>query len=288
MNQLSKTILPFPSPVLFRSVALLLLLVAWVGLFAQSAIPAQTDKLVNDFGGMLTAGEERQLTAKLNQYARETSTQVAVVTEASLNGNTAFDRSLDIAHGWGIGGSAENDNGVLVYIARDDRRIQIQTGYGAEGFLPDALAKRIIDQVMTPAFRQGQIYRGIDEATTNIMQLGKGEYTADDIPQQSSEGLPPIAVFILILLVFFAINYFNRHNDDDDDDGGYWRNGPYDMDDPHRKVRRRRRSSGGWIFLPGGGGFGGGGGGGFGGGGGGGFGGFGGGGFGGGGAGGGW
>lgn len=272
----------------YRIFSLVLLL--WVGgsLVAQNPIPQSTNQLVNDFGGMLSANEEARLTAKLNQYAKETSTQIAIVTEASLQGSSAFDRSIEIAQGWQIGGSDENDNGVLVYIARDDRRIQIQTGYGAEGFLTDALAKRIIDQIITPAFRQGQIFRGLDEATGAIMQLGKGEYSAEDLPTRQSEGLPPMVIFLIILLIFFAISYFNRNHDDDDDDGGYWRNGPYDMDSPQRKVKRRRRRSGGWIFLPGGGGGGfGGGGGGFGGGGGG-FGGFGGGDFGGGGAGGGW
>jgi len=221
---------------------------------------------VNDYAGMMSRSEQDRLRTKLTQYALETSTQIAVVTETSLQGETAFDRGLAIAHGWGVGGSSENDNGVMVYIAKNERRIQILTGYGAEGFLPDILAKRIIENIMKPAFRQGKVYLGIDQATTTIMDLGKGEYTADQVPAGGG----------------------GEHNDDDDDDGGYWRNGPYDMDDPDRKVRRRRRRGGGFIIFPGGGGGGfGGGGGGFGGGGGG-FGGFGGGGFGGGGAGGGW
>jgi len=245
---------------------------------------------VNDYAGMMSRSEQDRLRTKLTQYALETSTQIAVVTETSLQGETAFDRGLAIAHGWGVGGSSENDNGVMVYIAKNERRIQILTGYGAEGFLPDILAKRIIENIMKPAFRQGKVYLGIDQATTTIMDLGKGEYTADQVPAGGGgDGIPPIVIMGLILLVFILISHYgNQHNDDDDDDGGYWRNGPYDMDDPDRKVRRRRRRGGGFIIFPGGGGGGfGGGGGGFGGGGGG-FGGFGGGGFGGGGAGGGW
>lgn len=236
----------------------------------------------------MSRGEQAQLRQKLVQYARETSTQIAVVTEPSLQGETAFDRGLAIAHGWGIGGSEEKDNGVLIYIARDDRKIQILTGYGAEGFLPDILAKRIIEQDIKPAFRQGKIYAGLDRATSTVMKLGKGEYQADDIPSGSGGGgIPPMLIILVTIVVFYLISRNNNHHDDDDDDGGYWRNGPYDMDDHDRKVRRRRRG-GGWIFFPGGGGFGGGGGGGGFGGGGGGFGGFGGGGFGGGGAGGDW
>ncbi|MTB52710.1 TPM domain-containing protein [Lewinella sp. W8] len=259
-----------------------LLLGSSVDGWSQRPIPPNPNDLVSDYAGMMNQGEQRALRQKLEQYARETSTQIAVVTENSLQGETAFDRSLAIAHGWGIGGSEQKDNGVLVYIARNERKIQIQTGYGAEGFLPDVLAKRIIDGIMTPAFRQGNIYGGINDATNAIMQLGQGEYTADDLPQ-SGGGLPPIVVLGIILLIFIVLSrYSDQSNDDDDDDGGYWRNGPYDMDD--RPRRRRRRRGGGFVIFPGGGG----GGGGFGGGGGGGFGGFGGGGFGGGGAGGGW
>ncbi|MEL7161882.1 MAG: TPM domain-containing protein [Bacteroidota bacterium] len=209
---------------------------------SQRDVPAKTNDLVNDYAGMMNRGEQQRLRQKLEQYARETSTQIAVVTEPSLNGNTAYDRALAIAEGWGIGGSAQKDNGVLFYVSRDDRRIQILTGYGAEGFLPDVLAKRIIDQIMTPAFRQGRIYVGIDEATTAVMQLGKGEYTADDVPAGGGGGLPPVVILGLILLVFILINYFGNNHDDDDEDGGYWRNGPYDMDDPHRRMRRRRQA----------------------------------------------
>jgi len=274
---------------------LLLTVLVSLQLAAQPPIPPKSNDLVNDYAGMMTRGEQNQLRNKLTQYALETSTQIAVVTETSLNGETAFDRGLAIAHGWGVGGSAQNDNGIMVYIAKNERRIQILTGYGAEGFLPDILAKRIIENIMKPAFRQSKVYLGIDKATSTIMDLGKGEYTADEVPASGGDGIPPIVIIGLIIVVFILISYYgNRHNDDDDDDGGYWRNGPYDMDDSNQKVRRRRRGGGGFIIFPGfGGGFGGGGGGGGGGfggggGGGGGFGGIGGGGFGGGGAGGEW
>lgn len=269
-----------------------LLLFSFV-LSAQRPIPAKTNDLVNDYAGMMSRGEQDQLRRKLVQYSLETSTQIAVVTEPSLQGEAAFDRALAIAHGWGVGGSSKKDNGVMIYVSRDDRKIQILTGYGAEGFLPDILAKRIIDQDIKPAFREGKIYVGLNRATDTVMKLGKGEYTADDVQSQpvGSIGISPFFIFVIVILVFFLISYYNNRHDDDDDDGGYWRNGPYDMDDePGRQVRRRRRrGGGGWVIFPGGfGGGGGGGGGGFGGGGGGGFGGFGGGGFGGGGAGGDW
>ncbi len=272
-----------------------LLLLAAAGLSGQNPIPPKKEFLVQDLAHIMTDQQAIQLGEKLKRVALETSTQIVVLTEASLNGEDAFDRSIRIAQEWGIGGTAAKDNGVLIYVARDDRAIRIQTGYGAEGFLPDAIAKRIIDQQITPAFKQGNYYEGLDRATDAIVQFGKGEYTNDG-GGNGSGGFPaPVAIFLFIFIAYMIYSaYRRRNNDDDDDDGGYWRGGKYDMDDGHPRRRRRRGGGlGGMIFFPGGfgGGGGGGGGGGFGRGGGfggGGFGGFGGGGFGGGGAGGSW
>ncbi|MEM6396816.1 MAG: TPM domain-containing protein [Bacteroidota bacterium] len=263
-------------------ILVLLLLITSVGLAAQSPIPRAQNKLVYDLAGMLDRGQVQALESKLVSYSRETSTQIAVVLESSLNGEDAFDRSLAIAEGWGIGGNDNKDNGVLLYVAKNDRQIRIQTGYGTEGFLPDIQAKRIIDNIIAPAFRQGNFYGGIDGAVQRIMDLGTGEYTAEE---DTGGSMPfPVVLFLLVIGLFFisAIISASQRDDDDDDDGGYWRGGRYDMDDYGRGRGRRRR--GGWVIMPGG--FGGGGGGSFGGGGG--FGGFGGGGFGGGGAGGSW
>jgi uncharacterized protein len=242
---------------------------------AQKAVPPKPFQLVNDYVGALSGPEKRALEQKLVAYNDSTSTQIAIVIDDSLNGEDAFDYSYRLAQAWGIG-QGDDNNGVLIYIALTDRQLRIQTGYGAEGFLPDALAKRIIDQIIAPAFRQQQYYQGLNKATDAIIQLAAGEYIADNSDRGGQSGGSPLFLFLMILFLFvFFMN--NRGGGDDDDDGGYYRGGRYN-----------RRRGGGWIILPGGG-FGGGGGsiggGGFGGGG---FGGFGGGSFGGGGAGGSW
>lgn len=248
-------------------------------------IPAQTNRLVNDYVNLLSAGEQQQLERKLVAYDDSTSTQIAIVVERSLEGEDIFDYSYRLAEAWGIGRDGK-DNGILIYIALEDRKLYIQTGYGTEGFLTDAMASRIIDQIITPAFRRAAYYQGLDEATTIIMQLGSGEY--ENLERQKSDsGLEALFIlFLIILVVIVLANILNRGDDWDDwdDDGGYHGRGKYDYDQ-YGRPRRRRGRSGGWIFLPGGGGSSGGG---WTGGGGGGFGGFGGGGFGGGGAGGSW
>ncbi len=258
------------------------LLLLTIGLFAQKQIPNRTSNAVNDFAGLLSVNEQRSLEQKLRQYQRETSTAIVIVAENSLQGEDEFDYSNRLAQAWGIG-TGENDNGILIYIAKQERRIRIQTGYGAEGFLPDAMAKRIIDNIITPYFRQGNYYGGLDRATSAIMDLGRGEYDNDEYndKRKAQGGSSAMYIFIFLIIMIIIFSMIGGGDDDDDDDGGYYRGGRYD--DHHR---RRRRRGGGFIIFPGGGfGGGGGGGGGFGGGG---FGGFGGGGFGGGGAGGGW
>ena len=255
-------------------VLLFLSLFSFVVLQAKEPPPRPSPpRLVNDYTGTLAPGETAALERKLVAYNDSSSTQIAIVMERSTEGDDIFDYSLRLASAWGVGQKGK-DNGILIYIALQDRKLYIQTGYGAEGFLPDVLAKRVIENVIKPAFREGRYYAGLDEATDIIMKLGSGEYTADQV-QGASEGFPWGAVImILMILIFLSWIFQSRgpHRNDDDDDGGYWRGGRYDT-----------RPRGGWTVFPGGGG-----GGWSGGGGGGGFGGFGGGSFGGGGAGGGW
>ena len=223
---------------------------------AQKSVPAQPNRLVNDLAGMLTENEERALEAKLRRYNTETSTQIAILTEESLEGDDLFDYSFRVAESWGIGRDGK-DNGILIFVAEQDRKLYIHTGYGAEGFLPDAMARRIIENIIKPSFRVGKFYEGFDQATTVIMDLGRGEYTAEEWENQTSEGGIPIFLILIVIIIILVI-ISNNNND-----GGYYRGGRYDMD-----RRMRRRGGGGWIFLPPGGGGGwsdGGGGGGFGG-----------------------
>ena len=246
----------------------------------EAPLPPRPNTLVNDYAGVLAPGNEAALERKLVAYDDSTGTQIAIVIERYLESGDAFTRSLEIAESWGVGG-AEDDNGILVYVAVDNRKVFIQTGYGAEGYVTDILANRIIEQVIAPNFRAGNYYAGLDKATTIMTELLSGQYQADPNRRVGQGGMSPLTVIMLLFLIILVIRWLSqRGGGGDDEDGGYHRGGRY------RGPRGRR--GGGWVILPGGG-FGGGGfgGGGFGGGGGG-FGGFGGGGFGGGGAGGSW
>ncbi len=224
-------------------------------------VPKKPVQLVNDYANVLSAAQVNELEQRLVKYDNETSTQIAVVTIQSLEGDDLFDYSQRLAESWGIGGGA-NDNGVLLLISIADRKIRIHTGYGAEGALPDAISKRIIENEIKPSFKAGDYYSGLSAGTNAMMQALAGEYTAE--PKEKKRSFPfGILIFIGIFILYSIFGRRRSYT-------GYGNSG--------------RRFYGG-PFI--GGGFGGGSGG-FGGGGGGGFGGFGGGGFGGGGASGGW
>lgn len=266
----------------------LLLLLPSLGLFGQQPIPKKDDRhLVIDNAHLLSRAEAQRLDQKLIEYAKSSTVQVVVYTTKSLNGESASEFATRLGHEWKVG-DAEKDNGVIVFVSKDDRKIQIQTGYGSEIFLPDAIAKRIVDNILTPAFKKGQFFAGLNRATDAIMELGDPNYKPGKkkrnfniVTEKDEGGIPGIVIVIGVILLFILLSRLNNGGGKGGD-GGYNRDGRYD-------YPGRRRRGGGWIFFPGGG-FGGGGGsggGGFGDGGGG-FGGFGGGDFGGGGAGGSW
>ncbi len=256
MTFLSKTI----KPLLLTGALLLSAL-----LVAQPEIPTLSgDRLVYDLANMLGDTEERALNQSLVSYDDTTSTQIAVVTIETLDGYEVSDYAIRLGEKNGIG-RAGKDNGALVLVAEAERKISIQVGYGLEPVITDGLAGEIIRNYMEPAFKKQDYFGGLSAATSVMMKLASGEFTADDV-KSDDDGFNPVALFPLLIIFFILFGFFRRRGRyaEDFTGRGYHRTGPI------------------WW----GGGFGGGGGGSFGGGGG--FGGFGGGSFGGGGASGGW
>ena len=111
--------------------------------FALNDLPPN-DGFVTDTAHILSTEEEQALEKRLLDYSNATSNQIAVVTIPSLNGDSLEELSLRIARTWGIG-SAKHDNGILLLIAYEDRKVRIEVGYGLEGAVPDLLAKAIIE-----------------------------------------------------------------------------------------------------------------------------------------------
>ena len=239
-------------------------LVGVIALVGIAAVRAQTfeppprpSTLVNDYANLLSPTERATLERKLVAYNDSTSTQIAVAIFEDLGGADPGDAATAIGRAWGVGQEGA-DNGVVLLVSVDDRKLFIATGFGMEAVLPDAIAGRIIRNIIAPRFREGRYFAGLDEATNAIIDAAAGEFDAIDDADDDSDSFWPVLLFIAFLFIVLII-LANA-----DGKGGGGARGP-------------------WIVTTGGGGFSGGG---FSGGGG--FGGFGGGSFGGGGAGGGW
>ncbi len=169
----------------------------------------KSDTSVYDDAGLLSVSEKSYLEQKLINYADSTSTQIVVYTVTSLDGKNINLFAAEWAHKWGIG-QADKDNGVLFLIAKDDRKMAIQVGYGLEHLLTDAMSRRIIEMVISPYFKQGDYYSGIDVGTTSMMEVLSGEYQNDETNKGSP--LSFILFFILFIIVIIILSKANKNS----------------------------------------------------------------------------
>lgn len=241
--------------------------------------PMNPPRLVNDYVKLLSDNEYQMLESKLRKYNDTTSTQISIAIIPTVGNDDIAFYTTELAQQWGVGQKG-NENGILILVAFNDRKVQIATGYGMEPTVTDAAAKRIIENYIKPNFRQEKYFQGLDQATSIIMSLAAGEFKAPPSEQAPGGGGGAfILIMILLFLVVFPI--LSRRSMKKSHMGSK----PVDLLTAMILMGGMKGRKGGGFgdFTGGRGGFGG-----FGGGGGGGFGGFGGGGFGGGGAGGSW
>lgn len=219
-------------------------------------------RLVNDFTQTLSSSEIAQLESKLVAYNDSTSTQIAIVIIKSVGQYDISDYAFQLGEKWGIGGS--KDNGILILAAMGDRDVFIATGYGLEGAVPDALAKRIVTNMIIPNFKQEQYYQGLEQATDMIIKLASGEYTAEEVAQDGNGGGALMLLFIFIFF-FVILPLLRNRNDNNNHMGG--KGGGVDFLTTIMLANLLRGGNGGKFgdFSSGRGSFGGGGGGGFGG-----------------------
>jgi uncharacterized protein len=239
-------------------------------------IPERPDppRLVNDFAGVLDAGQAAQLEEQLAAYARQTTTQIVILTVPTLDGTDIADYAFQVGEKWGIGQKGK-DNGVIIVFkpktAEESGRVFVAVGYGLESVIPDAVANRlIVENEMIPRFKEGDIYGGLANASRVIMGLASKEFT----PQQYQEkvagngggGLPFV---VILIIIFFIISIFRgrRRYYTGGSNLPFWLLLGSMMGSGHRSGSWGGFSGGGGGFGGGGGGFGGFGGGSFGGGG---------------------
>lgn len=167
----------------------------------DDAVPV-LKRYATDLSGTLSKDELAQLESRLEEFDRSTSTQIVVLMVPSMGEGSLEEVALRVAEKNGIGRKGKS-NGVLLFIAKSERKIRIETGYGLEGPLPDALAGTIIRREIVPHFRQGDYFGGISAGAEAIMAATKNEYTADERKdqRQGKNVLPVIVVAILIIVL---------------------------------------------------------------------------------------
>jgi uncharacterized protein len=211
--------------------------------FGQLKVPELWSGHVHDEAHILSEGLVAQLEQRLKTHEDSTSNQIAVLIIPSLEGEVMEEYTLRVAETWKLG-TKNNDNGVLLFIAIDDKKVRIEVGEGLEGALTDATSNQIIRNEIAPHFRQGDYDGGVAAAVDGIISAIKGEYHAeaqrDTNPKR--RGFPFLSILGIILFIII-VSLRNRGGR-----GGGWSSGT------------------GWYgggFGGGGGGWGGGGGGGF-------------------------
>ncbi len=160
-----------------RSLCLITLILC-MPFFAHAYVsPGAPTGHVNDFAQILTVEQRQELEARLTTYTQQTTHEIAVVTIPALTDETIETYAEKLFQEWGIG-KTKQDNGVLLLISRDDRKLRIEVGYGLEPELTDAESSSIIRNIITPEFQKGNYYSGISNGVTKMTEAINADLSA--------------------------------------------------------------------------------------------------------------
>lgn len=193
----------------FKPAAVLSLLLA-LSLGAVAFEVPELKTRVTDLSGTLTSNEKTSLEARLQELETTDSTQIAVLIIPSLEGESLESYSIRVVEAWKLGQKGK-DNGALLLIALNDRKVRIEAGYGLEQVLTDLKSGRIIRNEITPRFKAGDYYGGIDAGITAIIQTVHGTYKGNPESEKGRSGsgnafLPLIFIFIPLLWILSKIS----------------------------------------------------------------------------------
>ncbi len=179
---------------------------------AQFVIPPKLgkkseQKAVYDGAQIFTSSQRVSLEKKLIDYADSTSTQIVIATVNDLNGDDISMVGAKWAQEWGVG-QAEKDNGIFILLSKNDREVDINTGYGIEYILTDRMAERIINRVMIPKFKENKYYQGLDQEADAIFQVLKGEYEET----RNFDGVSMQQILIILFIFFIVMLILRRRN----------------------------------------------------------------------------
>ncbi len=180
-------------------VSFFLLFIFAGGVLALEVPPATG--YVNDRAGLLTETTELKLEQFLREFEQSDSTQIVVLTTPSLDGEVLEEYALEVLTTWGVGQKSK-DNGALLLLAKQEREIRIEVGYGLEGRLTDLLAGRIIDNEISPRLKQGDFDGGVIAGVLAMAEAVRGEYQGTGRSGKKKQRTSPFG--FIIMFFFFA------------------------------------------------------------------------------------
>ncbi len=188
----------------------------WLGAaglaWAQQPIPSFS-AFVTDLTNTLTPQQHRSIEQELRAFEQRKGSQIAVLLVATTEPETIEEYALRVAEAWKLGRQGVDD-GALLLVATEDRELRIEVGYGLEGVIPDAVAKRIISEIMVPYFSQGDLYGGVDAGVGRLIRLIEGEPlpppSTRDPGWSGLEGLLPVLIVGTIVLGALMRGLFGR------------------------------------------------------------------------------
>jgi uncharacterized protein len=190
---------------------LVVLLVPTIFSFALALEVPPLRGRINDYAGMIQPDKARELEDRLSSFERETGHQIAVLTIPSLEGDPLEDFSIRVAENWKIGQKGF-DNGAILLVAQKEHKLRIEVGYGLEGVLPDAIANRIINEIIVPRFRENDYSGGIEAGIESIFKITRGEA----LPNSSQDrtrikgNRPAAGLFIFAALIALIVGISRR------------------------------------------------------------------------------
>ena len=188
-----------------RLLPLLLFLVTPAPALGQTDFPALTGRVVDE-ADLLDTKTERRLAALLEAHEAETTNQVVVVTLPTLQDRTIEHFGRELGNHWGIGQAGRN-NGVLLIVAMQERKVRIEVGTGLESVLTDGLASAIIENEITPQFRLGRFDKGVSRGTTAILQAIEGRYE-DDAPTWPLGQIGKDTLLYIVMTLFVVVSLY--------------------------------------------------------------------------------
>jgi uncharacterized protein len=184
-------------------VALAALLAFSLAAYAQVPVPPLTGRVV-DTTGTLSAEQRAQLESRLAQFERDKGSQIAVLIVPTTGPEPIESFGIRVAEAWKIGRKGVDD-GVIVVVAKDDRAMRLEVGYGLEGVIPDVVAKRLIEGYFVPHFRQDDWYGGLSAGVERTIKLIEGEPLPPARAERSNSGGSIQTLFIVFFALVFIV-----------------------------------------------------------------------------------